>query len=203
MIEMTDIAKSKITTLMQDQADQGNRMMGVRLTYTGRLPDVEYRLAFVEAGKEEPGDTVIVASGLNVFVEKHNEGFLSDVRIDFIESLSQTGFKVNNPKVVLPKRETPDSPPILDTSQAIAIKQVLDLEINPAIANHGGAITLLDVKDNIAYIRMSGGCHGCGSADATLKQGVIVAIKKVVPEILDVLDVTDHASGKNPYYMPK
>jgi Fe/S biogenesis protein NfuA len=200
MIEMTEIAKKKVMTLMRDQEDQGTIMEGVRITYSGRLPTIEYRLAFVEAGKEESGDVMVTANGIKIFTEERNAGFLSDVHIDFIESLHQTGFKVDNPKVIMPKTTAPTSPPVLDSPQAIAIKKVLDFEINPAISAHGGHITLLDVKEHIAYIQMSGGCQGCGSADATLKQGVVVAIQKAVPEILEVLDTTDHGSGVNPYY---
>jgi IscR-regulated protein YhgI len=166
------------------------------------LPTIEYRLAFVEAGKEEPGDVIVTANGLKVFIEQRNVGFLADIRIDFIESLQQTGFKVDNPKVIMPKKDAPASPPNLDSPQAIAIKHVLDSEINPAISGHGGYITLLDVKDNTAYIQMSGGCQGCGMADVTLKQGVVVAIKKSVPEIVEVLDTTDHGVGVNPYFTP-
>ena len=136
-------------------------------------------------------------------MEERNAGFLSDVIIDFVESLHQTGFKVENPKVIMPKTEAPQSPPILDSPQAIAVKQVLDSEVNPAISAHGGYVTLLDVKEQIAYIKMGGGCQGCGSADVTLKQGVVVAIKKAVPEIIDVLDTTDHGSGTNPYFIPR
>ncbi len=202
MIELTEIAKKKIMTLMRDQEDQGTLMEGVRLTYSGILPTLEYRLAFVEAGKEEAGDAMVAANGIKVFMEERNAGFLSDVRIDFIETLQQTGFKVDNPKVIMPTTVAPTSPPSLDSPQAIAIKKVLDSEINPAISAHGGYITLLDVKEQIAYIQMSGGCQGCGMADVTLKQGVVVAIKKSVPEIVDVLDTTDHGSGHNPYFTP-
>jgi len=202
MIEITEIAQKRITTLMRDQEDQGNIIEGVRLTYSGILPTIEYRLAFVETRQEEAGDIVVTANGIKVFMEKRNAGFLSDVRIDFIESLQQTGFKVDNPKVVMPTTVAPQSPPTLDTPQAIAIKKVLDSEINPAISSHGGYIKLLDVKEQIAYIQMSGGCQGCGMADVTLKQGVVVAIKKSVPEIIDVLDTTDHGSGNNPYFTP-
>ncbi|MBI3359280.1 MAG: NifU family protein [Nitrospirae bacterium] len=202
MIEITEIAKKKVMTLMRDQEEQGNMMAGIRLTYSGILPTIEYRLAFVEGGKAEAGDATVTANGIKVFMEERNAGFLADVQIDFIESLQQTGFKVNNPKVIMPTPAVPTASPSLDTPQAIAIKKVLDSEINPAISAHGGYITLLDVKEQIAYIQMSGGCQGCGMADVTLKQGVVVAIKKSVPEIVDVLDTTDHGSGNNPYFTP-
>ena len=92
--------------------------------------------------------------------------------------------------------------PGLDTPDGRAILQVLDERINPSIASHGGHISLIDVKDDRAYVRLEGGCQGCGMADVTLKQGVEVEIKNVVPSIIAVLDVTDHAEGSNPYYSP-
>src|SRR5262249_10842326 len=82
------------------------------------------------------------------------------------------------------------------------VQRVLDTEINPAVAAHGGVIGLIDVQDNIVYIQMGGGCQGCGMADVTLKQGIETAIRQAVPEVGDILDVTDHAAGRNPYYTP-
>jgi len=78
--------------------------------------------------------------------------------------------------------------------------QVLEEQINPAIASHGGYAELVAVEDSIAYLRLSGGCQGCGMAAVTLSQGIEVAILDMVPEITEVIDVTDHASGTNPYY---
>lgn len=82
------------------------------------------------------------------------------------------------------------------------VEDVLNAEINPAIASHGGFISLIDVRENIVYLQMGGGCQGCGMADVTLKQGIEKAIRFAVPEVGDILDVTDHASGRNPYYAP-
>jgi len=82
------------------------------------------------------------------------------------------------------------------------VQELLDTAINPAVAGHGGYIELIDVKDSTAYIRMSGGCQGCGAADITLKAGIERMIFEEVPEITEVLDTTDHASGSNPYYAP-
>lgn len=92
--------------------------------------------------------------------------------------------------------------PGLDTDEGRAVQAVLDNEINPGVAMHGGRIRLIDVIEHTAYIRLEGGCHGCGAADVTLKQGVEVAIIENVPTIIAVLDTTDHAEGKNPYYQP-
>ena len=82
------------------------------------------------------------------------------------------------------------------------IEAILESEINPAIASHGGVITLLDIKDGIVYVKMGGGCQGCASSTATLKQGVEQAIRAKVPGVVEILDTTDHAAGTNPYYSP-
>jgi Fe-S cluster biogenesis protein NfuA len=82
------------------------------------------------------------------------------------------------------------------------IQYLLAHKINPGVAEHAGFVELIDVRDNNVYIRLGGGCQGCGAADFTLRQGIEAIIKKEVPEILQVLDVTDHAAGMNPYYQP-
>ena len=92
--------------------------------------------------------------------------------------------------------------PGLDTPNGKAVAELLDSQINPAVAMHGGYIALVDVDEDKVYIRLEGGCQGCGMADVTLKQGVEVEIKKAVPAIAHVLDVTDHEGGDNPYYQP-
>ena len=92
--------------------------------------------------------------------------------------------------------------PGLETAEGKAIRQLLDERINPQVAAHGGHIALVDVQDDTVYIRLEGGCQGCGMADVTLKQGVAKEIQSLVPAITTVLDVTDHAGGDNPYYQP-
>ena len=92
--------------------------------------------------------------------------------------------------------------PGLETTEGKAVQKLLDERINPSVSTHGGHIALVDVNNNTAYIRLEGGCQGCGMADVTLKQGVEVEIRKEVPSIAHVLDVTDHAGGSNPYYQP-
>ena len=93
-------------------------------------------------------------------------------------------------------------PPDLSGDVAQRVIQVLDAQVNPSIAAHGGRADLVAVEDGAAYLRLSGGCAGCGMAAVTLSQGIEVAIKQSVPEIDRIVDVTDHASGTNPYYEP-
>jgi len=79
------------------------------------------------------------------------------------------------------------------------IQDLLDTAINPAVAGHGGVVSLVDVKDKMVYLQMGGGCQGCGMVDVTLKQGIETMIREELPEVVEILDVTDHAAGQNPY----
>ncbi len=82
------------------------------------------------------------------------------------------------------------------------VQDLLDKEINPAVASHGGFFSLIDVKDDTVYVQLGGGCQGCGMVDVTLRQGVEQRMKEVLPEMVALVDTTDHASGNNPYYSP-
>ncbi len=79
------------------------------------------------------------------------------------------------------------------------VADLFEAEINPAVSRHGGVVELIDVQDAMVLLRMGGGCQGCGMADVTLRQGIEVLLKKRVPEIRGLIDVTDHAAGTNPY----
>jgi Fe-S cluster biogenesis protein NfuA len=86
-----------------------------------------------------------------------------------------------------------------ETELRVRIQRVLDEQVNPVIAGHGGGVSILDVKDNVVYVQMWGGCQGCGLADMTLKNGVEAAVRDAVPEVGEIIDLTNHRAGKNPY----
>jgi Fe-S cluster biogenesis protein NfuA len=88
----------------------------------------------------------------------------------------------------------------LDTELGVVVQALLDREVNRSIANHGGKISLLYVLDGRLFITMSGGCQGCASSQVTLRQGFEVMVKRVAPEITAIIDATDHAAGKQPFY---
>jgi len=101
-------------------------------------------------------------------------------------------------------------PPDIPTDQLLPqdvikdkVQRLLSEQINPGVASHGGFVELIDVENNTVYLRMGGGCQGCGAADITLKMGIERMIREEVPQIYQVLDVTDHAAGQNPYYSPQ
>ena len=101
-----------------------------------------------------------------------------------------------------PLGEAPEAAPQGEDDAAIlaAVTLVLDREANPAIAAHGGRVSADHVEDCIVYLRMSGGCQGCAASSVTLRNGVETSLRVAVPAIRRVVDVTDHASGANPFY---
>ena len=87
-----------------------------------------------------------------------------------------------------------------DAELGMAVQELLDKEVNRSIANHGGKISIVDVHQGKLFITMSGGCQGCASSQKTLRQGFEVMVKRVAPEIVEIVDATDHAAGKKPFY---
>lgn len=92
--------------------------------------------------------------------------------------------------------------PLTDEQLKARVQEILETQVNPAIAGHGGMIELLDVRNNNVYVWMGGGCQGCRMANITLKNGVEAMLKEELPQILRVIDQTDHAEGENPFYQP-
>lgn len=80
------------------------------------------------------------------------------------------------------------------------IEELFENDINPAISSHGGRVELADVEGTKVYLRLGGGCQGCASAHLTLKYGIEKAIRSAIPEVSEVVDITDHKSGANPFY---
>jgi Fe-S cluster biogenesis protein NfuA len=89
---------------------------------------------------------------------------------------------------------------LLGRSTRDKVQYLIDTQINPGVAAHGGAVQVIDVTDGILYLQLHGGCQGCGAADFTLKQGIEQIVRKTIPEIKSIVDVTNHSAGLNPYY---
>ena len=185
-LTITPIAKEQILAAIAEEERQG---LGLQVAITGRGPaGFRYSLDLVAPGENLPDDLVVEEGDFKIFVDKKSAPKLEGSTIDFVIRLQESGFKFDNPNSMW------------SDERAQKVQQVIDQRINPSIAAHGGYVTLLDVRDDIAYISFGGGCQGCGMVDVTLKQGVQVMIKEEVPELKDVLDTTDHAAGTNPYY---
>ncbi len=185
LLTVTDAAKEKIRSVIEDQ---GMEVEGLRISINGRSASAfEYGLGLeVEL---DPGDVVIDCGDFKVLIDPESAENLQGAIIDYVEDLNSNGFKIDNPNT-----------PTWDNPKAQAIQQLIDERINPAVASHGGQIDLLDVTDDSIYIHMGGGCQGCGMANVTLKHGIEGMIQEHFPEIKNIIDTTDHASGTNPYY---
>jgi Fe/S biogenesis protein NfuA len=161
------------------------------MAVAGRGPGgFQYRLAFAPEAERSPADPMFEAGGFKVVLDAASLESLKGASIDYVDSQYGSGFKIDNPN------------PLWSDPTAQAVQKVLDDDINPAVASHGGHVALLEVKDDVAYIQLGGGCQGCGMVDVTLKQGIEVRIREAVPAIREIVDTTDHAGGKNPYYQP-
>ena len=189
MLTLTESASKKIMALMESEEQKD---LVLRIAVRGRGPGgFRYELKFVDENERGAEDTVIDAGeGVHVVVDSESVETLKGATVDFVDGVYESGFKIDNPN------------PLWADPKAQSIQEVIDAQINPGVAMHGGHVSLLDVKDNIAYIALGGGCQGCGMADVTLKQGIEVMIKEAVPEITQIIDTTDHAAGNNPYYQP-
>ena len=183
-----DATEFALTRIDQVRANRRQPEAGVRVAVTGRSDgQFVYDMQLVPPGGEHPGDLVVEGPrGVVFHIPLTSAGYLDGVTLD---ADRETGaLTVDNPN------------PLWLDPLAQDVQQLIDLEINPAVAQHGGHIDLLDVSDGVAYVHMGGGCQGCGMASVTLAQGVRTAIMDRFPEITDVRDTTDHAQGTNPYY---
>jgi len=170
--------------------EHGSPVAGIRLTIVGRGPEgFQHSLSLIEDGEPAANDQLVKAGGITFFVESRDAEYLDGVVIDYD---GDTGGMI--------KFENPN--PLWRDPLSSKIQDLIDSQLNPQIASHGGMVSLHGVEGSTAYIELGGGCVGCGMVDVTLKQGIEVAIKDAVPDIEEVVDVTDHGSGTNPYYKP-
>jgi len=160
----------------------------------------DYDVYFQERRLARPVDLVLVFGELGVVVP---EGSIAQLRGARLEVGADGGLAIVNPNSPPESEPLPDlGPEALANDLALRVAAVLEEQINPAIAAHGGYAELVGVVDERAYVLMGGGCQGCGLAAVTLSQGITTAIQDAVPEIREVIDVTNHAAGNNPYYQP-
>lgn len=188
-ITITEIALSKI---VEAKAKLGLPVKGLRVMARPRSPlRAGFSLRFVPAEEAESAtDSIHAFAGVDLYVASDTAPYLDGATIDFVFSLAGSEFKVEAP---LRKLDTPDG------RLAAKIQQLLDDEINPSLATHGGGAVLIDVRDGIVFLELTGGCQGCSMAGATLKDGIETSIRGRFPEVREVRDVTKHADGLNPY----
>ena len=191
-LNFTDRAREMVHSFI-DQS--GGELAHLRIAHHGSAAAPTFELTLVSANERDPSDREIAVDDLRVLVPEASVEALEGATVDFVERVNESGFEVR-PARPEPTRERPrPTGEIADRVQG-----VLDDQVNPAIASHGGAIHLYDVKDTEIFLEMTGGCQGCAMSRMTLRQGVERMIRQAVPEITAVHDITDHASGVNPYF---
>lgn len=182
---------------LRDQ-EPGDQEYGLAIEVSGiRGAQFQYDLSFVPVEDQTENQLREDHDGLAILIPEHDVEKLSGAALE----LTPQGLAMNNPN--LPQSPTiAGAEPRGDLAGPLAeqISIVLTENINPAIAMHGGRAELVSVDGTVAFLRLAGGCQGCGMAQVTLRQGIERILRESIPEISEVVDVTDHASGADPYY---
>jgi len=197
MVSFTDRARDMVLTFM----GQGEGAMeALRISTEGSPLAPRFELTLVTRGERLPDEREVDAGGFTVLVTAADAPALEGAVVDFVEHVTESGFEVR------PRAGSPAGAGAVEEKSesegelARRVREVLDAEVNPGIAAHGGAILLVEVKETDVYLEMSGGCQGCAMSRLTLRQGVERMLRQAIPEISAVHDVTDHESGANPFF---
>lgn len=176
-------AKEKMELPVKGLRVKANPLSPLRASFSLRFEPAEEQ--------ESPTDVILPFDGIDLYIGSDSAPYLEGAIIDFVFSLAGSEFKVDAP---LRKLDTPES------RIAARIQEVLDGAVNPSLASHGGGATLIDFKDGIAFLELTGGCQGCSMAGATMKDSIQTSIRASIPEVQEIRDVTKHAKGRNPYF---
>ncbi len=193
MITFTDEAREHVVAFLELE----NEEMAVRIRLLDSSPLApRYDLSLIERLDWEDDDRVLDLLDFQVVVDSHSAELLEGATVDWIENLQGAGFLIENPNI------KPIGGELVEGPLADRVRRAIDTQINPAIASHGGRVSLVDVRDRVVYLEMHGGCQGCGMAAATLAQGIRQTLMETVPEVEEIVDVTNHGAGTDPYFSP-
>lgn len=199
VLTITDKALAKILDIRSQEPDSDQLALEIRIAGV-RDSQFSYEMAMIHPQDIPAADRLEAHGELSVVIPADSVENLQGATLDVSRDLLNPGLVLDNPNGPSPRIATDGPPPDLTGPLEQRVVQVLEHQINPAIAAHGGIAELVAVEAGVAYLRLGGGCQGCGMASVTLSQGIEQAITQAIPEISGVIDVTDHASGQNPYY---
>ncbi len=199
VLTITDKALKKILGIRSQEPDGDDLALEVRIAGVNGAK-FTYEMAMIGLKDLDPTDRRELHGELTVAIPQDSTGNLEGSVIDVSRDLLNPSLMLDNPNSPSPSIARSGPPPDLTGPVEQRVIQVLDQQINPSIAAHGGVAELVAIEGTTAYLRLGGGCQGCGMASVTLSQGIEIAIREAVPEITGVIDVTDHASGENPFY---
>jgi Fe/S biogenesis protein NfuA len=185
-VTLTETAIRKVNEFAAMHPEASGKQLRIAIQGGSRAA-YEYGFTFDDAN---PTDERLPQGDIAVLVDRFSLMYMAGSVVDFVEDLRGSGFVVENPNL----------PPLLQDPVARRVDEIIRERIMPGIATHGGTVSLIDYVDGRVYVQLGGGCQGCGMADVTLKQGIETMLRQEIPEVVEVLDTTDHASGSNPYY---
>jgi Fe/S biogenesis protein NfuA len=201
VLTVTPGARGVVLDARSQEAEADRLALWVEVT-GARDGAYTYDIYFQAVADAGTGDRVAEDDGLAVVVPESSVARLVGARLDWSDD-GDGGLVIVNPNTPPRPQSFVDRPEVdLSSELAQRVLAVLESQVNPSIAMHGGHADLVAVDEGVVYVRLSGGCQGCGLASVTLSQGIEVALKDSVPEVVSVVDVTDHASGANPFYEP-
>ncbi len=174
----------------QDEPDMALKL----IVHKPGTPSAECELTFVFADQRAADDPVLEDNGLTLVLDQSSELWLDQATIHYVEDSTGGSLQVTAPHI---KGHTPaDDAPLADR-----VAWILDTEVNPSLAAHGGQVSLKDIINGSELVlQFGGGCQGCSMVSETLKHGVEKTLKTHCPEIEAIHDATDHDSGQTPYF---
>lgn len=191
MIQISESAQSHFRRLIEREALPG---LGVRLSavHPG-TPSADVRLEFAEPGDLQGDEWAVDCEGFTLWLDAGSVRYLDGAEIDYAQQPTGGQLQIRAPKI---KGAAPDA----SASLVERVQWVVEHEINPQLAQHRGHVSVHEVTaEGVVILGFGGGCHGCGMADVTLKQGIEKTLLEKVPGVTAVRDATDHASGTAPY----
>lgn len=194
MINISESAQSHFRRLIERESVPG---MGVRLAALhGGTSNADVRLEFAEPQDLQGDEWAIDCDGFTLWLDAASVPYLDGAEIDYASQATGGQLQIRAPKV---KGQAPaDSASLVER-----VRWVVEHEINPQLAQHRGHVEVQEVTAaGVVVLRFGGGCHGCGMADVTLKQGIEKTLLEKVPGVTAVRDATDHDTGDAPY-MPR
>jgi Fe/S biogenesis protein NfuA len=206
MITFTERAHEEVLSFL---GQSGGELEALRISLregeTEGTNAPNFDLTLVALHERAEDEREVALGDFTVFVRETSVDQLEGATVDYVERVNESGFEIRTRAAVVvvaangdgTATTRPATPPTGEIADRV--REVLDNTVNPAIASHGGLISLIDVHDTEISVEMSGGCQGCALSSATLRQGVERMLREAVPELTAVHDITDHSSGENPY----
>ena len=193
---VTDAAVEKVLEARSEEEESEKLALRVQIIGVNG-PEFSYDLSFESIDEALDNDVISTIGDLTVLVPEESYENLNGATLDLPSNPMQGGLVIRNPN-----RQNMLEGEDLELTGSISekLQQLLDQHINPSLAAHGGYAELVKMEETAAHILMGGGCQGCAMSAATLRQGIEVMIAEAIPEITEIVDVTDHEAGENPFF---